>query len=284
MNEYRNYSPDERRRNEARKKAKLKSRIILIQFILIMILVISIMILGIKYGELSSKLSELKNGNLSSDTESTSSNTSDNTVNPDLLELDEWYLKLVGPNDSIDNDFINSVELERIDERFTTGRESSIYFDKRAIEHLNNMFEAALKDNVSLISVSSYRTYSYQNTLYNNRVQRFINQGYNEADAKTTAATIVALPGTSEHHLGLAVDINEVEETFENTNAFKWLQKHAAEYGFVMRYPKDKQEITKIIYEPWHYRYVGVKHATAMNDLDMCLEEYIDYIKNGGKN
>ena len=131
--------------------------------------------------------------------------------------------------------------------------------------------------------MSSYRTYSYQNTLYNNRVQRFINQGYNEADAKATAATIVAVPGSSEHHMGLAVDINEVEEKFENTNAFKWLQENAADYGFIMRYPKDKQNITKIIYEPWHYRYVGVEHAKNMNQLDMCLEEYIEYIKNGCK-
>ena len=81
--------------------------------------------------------------------------------------------------------------------------------------------------------------------------------------------------------MGLAVDINSVEVSFEDTKAFRWLQENAADYGFILRYPKDKQSITKIIYEPWHYRYVGVKHATAMNELDMCMEEYIEYLKSG---
>ena len=102
------------------------------------------------------------------------------------------------------------------------------------------------------------------------------------AEAEKKAATIVALPGTSEHHLGLAVDINSVETSFEDTAAFRWLQENAENYGFILRYPKDKQEITKIIYEPWHYRYVGVEHAKTINGLGMCFEEYVEYLSNGG--
>ena len=73
-----------------------------------------------------------------------------------------------------------------------------------------------------------------------------------------------------------------LEESFENTKAFRWLQEHAEDYGFVMRYPKDNKNVTKIIYEPWHYRYVGVEHAKAMNDLGLCMEEYLEYLSNGG--
>ena len=145
------------------------------------------------------------------------------------------------------------------------------------------MCKAAADDGVTLISVSAYRSYNYQNTLYKNRVERCKREeGLDDEAAKKKAATIVAVPGTSEHHLGLAVDINSVETSFENTAAFRWLQKHAADYGFIMRYAEDKQAITKIIYEPWHYRYVGVEHAKAMGELGMCMEEYIDYLKSGG--
>ena len=89
--------------------------------------------------------------------------------------------------------------------------------------------------------------YNYQNNLYNSRVQRCVNEGYSREEAKQVAATIVAIPGTSEHHLGLAVDINSVEQSFEDTKAFRWLQEHAEDYGFIMRYSKEKKSITKII-------------------------------------
>ena len=102
---------------------------------------------------------------------------------------------------------------------------------------------------------------------------------YSDADAKTAAAKVVAIPGTSDHNLGLAVDLDSVETTYENTPQFKWLKEHCTEYGFVLRYPKDKSEITGIIYEPWHYRFVGVKAAKEMVDKNMCLEEYVEYLK-----
>lgn len=157
-------------------------------------------------------------------------------------------------------------------------RDAGMSFDARAVGDLNAMLAAANADGVNLLVISCFRTITRQTTLYNAEVQKWLNQGYSEVDAKTKAGTIVAVPGTSDHNLGLAVDLNSVEESFENTRQFVWLQEHAAEYGFVMRYPKDKQDITKIIYEPWHYRYVGKEHAAKMNSLNMCLEEYVKHI------
>lgn len=289
---------DRREVNEARtrrrRKSKIKSVVILIESALIIVLAACLAVVSVKYNTLkvsdgNSSVVQPSSDAQGSAADGTASdaagNTSSGMTDEQLAlvkETEQWYLKLANPDNSVDNDFIKNVDLAKIESRFSSGAESSKYFDSRAVSYLNEMCKAALDDGVRLISVSSYRTYAYQQALYNNRVKRCINEGYGEAEAKKVAATIVALPGTSEHHLGLAVDINSVEESFENTAAFRWLSKNAENYGFILRYPKDKQSITKIIYEPWHYRYVGVEHAKRMNSLGMCFEEYIEYLKNGG--
>ena len=151
--------------------------------------------------------------------------------------------------------------------------------EKLSVEEINNLVskvETEEKQKLQGLTIEEKRKYFHN---------KFTSTKYLEApfnEAKKVAATIVAVPGTSEHHIGLAVDFNSVEESFENTKAFRWLQENAEDYGFVMRYPKDKKSITKIIYEPWHYRYVGVEHAKAMNDLGLCMEEYLEYLENGG--
>lgn len=273
----------ERNKAKRRKKAMIKNCIILGQFVAIIVLVILLIAVSVSYANYRS---DFNNGN----TPVTSGNVSD-TSSADAAskqewmkaEVNQWYLKLVNPDVAVSEDFIENVGLTAIDTRFTDGKASSKYFDSRAVGALNTMCEAALEDGIRLTCISTYRTYDYQNGLFNNRIQRYINQGYSQTDALAAAAKVVAKPGTSEHHMGLAVDFNSVEQSFENTQAFKWLQEHAEEYGFIMRYPEDKQSLTKIIYEPWHYRYVGVEHAKAINDLGYCLEEYIEYLKNGGK-
>lgn len=128
--------------------------------------------------------------------------------------------------------------------------------------------------------ISSFRSVEYQVGLYNKKVQYFRDLGYGEAEAKAKAATIVAVPGTSEHHTGLAVDIIDtrlwaLEEEQENLPAQQWLMENAWRYGFILRYPKDKIEETGIIYEPWHYRYVGKELAKELHDLGVTVEEYI---------
>ena len=95
------------------------------------------------------------------------------------------------------------------------------------------------------------------------------------ADAAKKAATVILPPGTSEHHLGLAMDICNTNSSFSSQKEYKWLMEHAHEYGFILRYTADKQSITGIIPEPWHWRYVGVEHAKKIKDSGLCLEEYL---------
>ena len=107
----------------------------------------------------------------------------------------------------------------------------------------------------------------------------------NDDEAYKKAVEAVAIPGKSEHNAGLAADIIEqgnytLTEDFENTPQFKWLNENAAKYGFILRYPKGKESVTGIIYEPWHYRFVGVYHATKIKDSGLCLEEYAESLKN----
>lgn len=129
--------------------------------------------------------------------------------------------------------------------------------------------------------VSSYRTYEYQQGLFERRIQRFQNEGYSRTEAEKLAATVVAFPGTSEHHLGLAVDIVDNDNwslTDEQADmpGQQWLMAHSWEYGFILRYPKNTTDSTGIIWEPWHYRYVGKELAQELHELDVTLEAYLE--------
>ena len=135
------------------------------------------------------------------------------------------------------------------------------------------------KDKVYNIWVqSAYRDPVYQEKLYNDKKEEYIKKGYSEQEADKLTNQEINKPWTSEHNLGLAVDFNYVNSDFEKTSAFKWLQKNAENYGFILRYKKEKEDITKIVYEPWHWRFVGEEHAKKINELDMCLEEYVEYL------
>ena len=125
--------------------------------------------------------------------------------------------------------------------------------------------------------ISAWRDYGTQKTLFDAQVKKWKDKGYSDENAYKEAASRVAIPGTSEHHTGLAVDFNSTNESFENTKAFKWLKENAEDYGFIMRYAKDKMDITGgIIYEPWHWRFVGINAATEINAKGYCLEEYLE--------
>lgn len=128
---------------------------------------------------------------------------------------------------------------------------------------------------------SAYREHDTQIYLYNRKVNFFLEQGYSEEAAKREAATIIAVPGTSEHELGLAVDLVDssywvLDAAQEDTPAQNWLMENAWQYGFILRYPNEKSHVTGIIYEPWHYRYVGNAVAEELHTTGMCLEEYLD--------
>lgn len=188
--------------------------------------------------------------------------------NPTIISIDEekWYLTLVNSSyripDSYEPDLV-----------YVCG--SGERLDREVAVHYEEMYNAAKKDGVTLTPCSGYRSYELQERNYNNKVSFYESQGYSNKDAKVKAATIIMPPGSSEHNLGYAMDIVCVDEWFEDTAEFKWLTENAADYGFIMRYPKDKQDITKVIYEPWHWRYVGVDLAKELKNSGLVMEEYM---------
>ncbi len=142
------------------------------------------------------------------------------------------------------------------------------------------MMGDAQKAGLKPMIISSYRTMEKQTSLYNNQVARYVNQGYGKEEAKRLAAQWVAIPGTSEHQAGLAVDIvsrnyQQLNKKQEETAEQKWLIQNSYKYGFILRYPNGRTDITGIGYEPWHYRYVGMEAAKYIFENDITLEEYL---------
>ena len=147
------------------------------------------------------------------------------------------------------------------------------------------MQKAAAADSVTVWMQSGYRSVKYQTSLYERKTKYYLDKGYDNATAKEKAAAVVNPPGYSEHNCGLAADLNSPEHTgldegFEKTAAFRWLCEHAGDYGFILRYPKDAEDKTEIIYEPWHWRYVGVENAAKINASGLCFEEYIETLQS----
>ena len=155
-------------------------------------------------------------------------------------------------------------------------------FDSRAADALLQMLEAGSAYDIQ--SVSGYRSAETLDYLYWRKVQQYRDQGYSEYDAQSVGGTVVKRPGYSEHNCGLAIDLGgsgnfSLETDFEETEAFAWLIEHCADYGFILRFPEGKEDITGVIYEPWHYRYVGTEAAKYIMENDLCLEEYLE-LKN----
>lgn len=148
--------------------------------------------------------------------------------------------------------------------------------DERIYPHLQEMFNVARVEGIYPIVREGYRTKAEQQDLFDEKVQAYINEGYSRLRAERTAKEWVALPGTSEHQLGIAVDINADKEKCSNDEVYAWLAENTHKYGFILRYPQGKVEITGISYEPWHYRYVGVEVANEIYERNICLEEYFD--------
>lgn len=188
----------------------------------------------------------------------------------DAPDRDSWNLTLVNPWNPLPES--RTIRLKQI----TAGH----YVDERCHPDLQAMLEACREAGCSPVICSSYRTWEKQEALFQNKVQRLMAQGYAGAEAEAEAGKAVAVPGTSEHQLGLAVDIvdlanQNLDESQEDTAVQQWLLAHSWEYGFILRYPQDKSGITGIIYEPWHYRYVGKEAAKEIYEQGICLEEYL---------
>ena len=193
-------------------------------------------------------------------------------INTDSIE---WYLILANGENKLPDDFQVSTRL--IDYGLGT---YPFALDVRIADIWEQMCEDAHADGVTnyMWVISAYRSVELQTESFSNSVYSFLNQGYSMDDAMALTSKSYMYPGCSDHNLGLAVDIGTTNASvFENSEAFAWLMEHAEDYGFVLRYPKDKVDITKVKYEPWHWRYVGIDAAKEMNELGMCLEEYHVY-------
>ncbi len=184
----------------------------------------------------------------------------------DKVDASEWSLILVNDDVKIPDGY----EFEQV---YVGG----MIVDERIEEPLSDMLNDASAAGVSLWIASAYRDQELQSILFERRVQRFMyEEGMTEEEAREITPTRVKAPGHSEHETGLAVDFNTVTEEFEDTAGFAWLMENAADYGFILRYEEDTTEITKVDYEPWHFRYVGEEHAKAIVEMDVTLEEYLD--------
>ena len=186
-------------------------------------------------------------------------------------ETRPWYLMLVNQSHPIEDGYVP--ELANIDDAHQV--------DARVLEPLQNMLKAASDEGYSLYVCSAYRSVDRQKELFNESMIDYVNQGMTYYEAAIETAKSIAWPGESEHATGLAMDIVSsdyagLDEKQGETDDQKWLMEHCYEYGFILRYPKDKSEDTGIIYEPWHYRYVGVEAALAIRDQGVTLEEYLN--------
>lgn len=187
------------------------------------------------------------------------------------FSADDWKLVLVNKQHPIPDDY--TFELETI--------KDGMQCDKRIMEDLLTMMTEARAQGINLAIRSPYRTMDRQIYLFNRKVNLYMGQGMSYMDAYKTTAEYVTVPGASEHQIGLALDITSdtyytLDENFENTAEGEWLAEHSHEYGFILRYPKGKEYITSIGYEPWHFRYVGVEAATVIWENDLTLEEFWD--------
>lgn len=212
----------------------------------------------------------LKNNGYSSSNSEPKKEVAEKEVKKETEEI-PWYLTLVGPE--------NELDLRRDIQLKTLSNGQKV--DERIYDELGKMLNDAKAEEMDLIICSSYRTQEKQESLFNAEVSKNINKGYSKSEAEKQAAKWVARPKTSEHQLGLAIDIvstqyQHLDEKQADTSEQKWLMEHCHEYGFILRYPKEKTEITGVNYEPWHYRYVGKEAAKEIKEKNLTLEEYIN--------
>lgn len=184
---------------------------------------------------------------------------------------DEWMLILVNKQNPIPDDYAPEL----------TDVNGSIKIRSEIALPLAQMFDDAEKDGVSLMVCSAYRSHEHQRELFDRKIRNYTGRGLSYLDAFRIGSYSVIIPGTSEHELGMALDIvtpgyMNLNEGFADTAAGKWLKDNAYKYGFILRYPKGKEYITGIIFEPWHYRYVGKEAAKIITQKDLTLEEYIE--------
>ena len=190
----------------------------------------------------------------------------DNITHHVASEDNGWNLILVNRDSYIPDDY--QVELTEL----SNGKK----VDSRIYPELQEMFNDARAQGYGLFVREGYRTQEEQQQLMDEKIEAYENEGKSKSEAKKLAEQWVAIPGTSEHQLGIAVDINADTTKSSSDDVYNWLAENAHTYGFIKRYPSNKTDITGVINEPWHYRYVGKEAASKIYSQGICLEEYID--------
>ncbi|MBR6451693.1 MAG: M15 family metallopeptidase [Lachnospiraceae bacterium] len=192
----------------------------------------------------------------------------------DLKEIEkmkrDWRIMLINRDHFLPTDYESDLK----------SLSASVRVDERIADDLKDMIKAAADDGITLQIVSGYRSYDRQTALFQRKMKRYMSQGMSYSQAHSEVTKVLSVPGSSEHQAGLAVDIvssnyRSLTEGFADTEAGKWLAKNCADYGFILRYPKDKEEVTGIIFEPWHFRYVGKEYAGEIMGEGITLEEYL---------
>ena len=186
------------------------------------------------------------------------------TVSPDG---DNWELTLVKLQYRLPEDYKPTLQ--------AAVEGSSVQLDARVAPFYAEMYAAAKADGCTLTPYSGYRTYARQQENFDRKVAYYVSQGLSEAEATAQTQTRILPAGASEHNMGFAMDIVSASADFISTKEFSWLSAHAHEYGFILRYPENKTDITGVMYEPWHWRFVGKEAAAEMQKSGQCLEEYL---------
>lgn len=289
-------------KNQKERKARKKNTIFIFQIVFFVVLIIVFLSIGafLFYKKLTSPATFtsvddipqiLKNEKIESDIPSTKSDTKREDIDSNIAENDKEKITQEKFDNLSERDFsdwnkIAPFELQIVNK--SNSLPKGFNLDDSSLKKCNggkkvssfiyddliDMIDSASKSDVKLWVCSGYRDYNYQKKLFDNQLKFELKSENNYEKATKKAAKTVAFPGKSEHNLGLAVDMNSTDNGFEKTTAYKWLSKHAHEYGFIERYKSDKMEHTGVIYEPWHYRYVGKKYAKLIKDSGLCLEEY----------
>ena len=173
---------------------------------------------------------------------------------------------VVNKKNKFDNQLLLE-ELVSVPRQYHGSNGKEYRLNKELLKNFEIMYNTAKKENINLNIISAYRSRDYQNRLYKNSVSK-------RGLAYTNK--YIARPGYSEHETGLAIDVNRIKLSFEKTKEYRWLRDNSYKFGFILRYPKGKEEITGYSFEPWHYRYVGVDVASVIHKEDLTLEEYLE--------
>ncbi len=278
----------------ARRKAIIKRRMFLGACFIILALVVALLVFIIssvfsaRDGDNNADSSDVSSDIISSEISSDSENSkteSEKNDEADFVTMGEYTLDasfenllLVNGENPLPDTYDSEVKanLVEVDKQYRNN-DYVTQIHKDVYPYITAMVANAQNDGVDLRVWSPFRSYAIQKDLFDKQVARV-------GGDEEKAATVVARPGTSEHNTGLCADFNMASDAFETTKMYEWMVENAEDYGFVMRYSAEKQSITGVIHESWHWRFVGINHAKKMNELQMCLEEYVEYLekeKNG---